>query len=161
MEQSETVERSVKIFTGDRRLTMRLMGLWQAARVGGERCARKNLFSATLPEELLTDCCFVEKADDDGWELHRIGSTIGRCSEVAGASAKIDDLPAGSLLAAAVCELEKAYTSEVPIIDEGEAQDIDGRSTLFRSILLPLADASGQIVEFVAGARCRVCIHDS
>ena len=161
MEQSKSLERPGKIASCDRRLTMQLMGIWQGARVGGERCARENLFLATLSEELLTNCCFVERADDGGWELRRIGPTIGRCSGVSGETAKIDELPAGSLLAAAVCELQTAYTSPAPFVDVGEAQDKNGRKTLFRSILLPLADASGQFIKFVAGARCRVCIHDA
>ncbi len=38
MEQSKSLERTVQIITGDRRLTLQLMGLWQGARVGGARC---------------------------------------------------------------------------------------------------------------------------
>ncbi len=161
MEQNKGIERSIKIFAADRRLTMPLAGLWQGARVGGERCARADLFLASLSEELLTDCCFVERADHGGWELRRIGPTIGRCSGVSCETTKIDDLPAGSLLAAAVRDLDIVYGSQVPILDEGETQDRNGRRALFRSILLPLADASGRIIKFVAGARCRVCIHDA
>ena len=90
-----------------------------------------------------------------------MGPTIGRCSGVSRETTKIDGLPAGSLLAAAVRDLDIAYGSQVPILDEGETQDRNGRRALFRSILLPLADASGRIIKFVAGARCRVCIHDA
>ncbi len=161
MEHSISAEKPLIIIPDDRRLTIQLMGVWQGARVGGERCARENLFLATLSEELLTDCCFVEETDDGGWELRRIGPTIGRCSGVSGETAKIDDLPAGSLLSAAVCELQTAYTSQVPNIDEGEAQDKNGQKIPFLSILLPLADASGQFIKFVACARCRDCIHDA
>jgi hypothetical protein len=47
IEQSISVEKPMKLVTGDRRLTTQLMGLWQGVRVGGERCARENLFLAT------------------------------------------------------------------------------------------------------------------
>ena len=161
MEQSQSLERRAKIVLGDRRLTMQLIGLWQAVRVDGERCPRANMFLVTLSHDLLTDCCVVERADDGEWELRCIGPTIGDRSGVYCETAKIDDLPVGSLLAAAVCDLQKAYTSQVPIIYEGEAQDKSGRKTLFRSVLLPLADPNGKIIKFVAGARQRVCAHDA
>ena len=161
MEQSQSFERPAKFVLGDSRLTMQLMGLWQAVRVDGERCPRANMFLVTLSHDLLADCCVVERADDGEWECRSIGPTIGRRSGVSGETAKIDDLPVGSLLATAVCDLQKAYTSQVPIICGGEAQDKNGRKTLFRSVLLPLADPSGQIIKFVAGARQRVCSHDA
>ena len=140
---------------------MRLMGLWQGARDDDESCARADQFLATLTEDVLSDCCFVERADSGGWELRDIGSDIGRCLGVSGKTAKIDDLPVGSLLAAVVCELQTAYSLQVPIINEGEVQDKHGRKTHYCSILLPLADASGQFINFFAGARCRICIHDA
>ena len=161
MEQRTSVERSLKTIPGERRLIMQLMSAWQVARGDGERCPRGDMFPVTLSEELLNSCCVVERADDGGWELRCIGATIGRSSGVSCETAKIDDLPAGSLLAAAVYELQKAYTSQAPITHEGEAQDENGRRILFRSILLPLADPNGQIIKFVVGARCRVCIQDA
>ena len=48
MERSKGVERPIKIVTGDRRPTIRLMGFRQGARVGRECCARKDLFLATI-----------------------------------------------------------------------------------------------------------------
>ncbi|MCZ6448397.1 MAG: hypothetical protein O7D27_10820 [Alphaproteobacteria bacterium] len=52
MEQNKYTETPIKIFAADRRLTMHLAGLWQGARAGGERCARADLFLASLSEEL-------------------------------------------------------------------------------------------------------------
>ncbi|MDX1485066.1 MAG: hypothetical protein R3229_11340 [Alphaproteobacteria bacterium] len=161
MDQSKSLEKPVSVVTDDRRLTMRLMGLWQDSRFAGEPFARAEQFMAELPDELLSDCCFIEKGADGRWLVHDIGATIGRCSGVAAASVKIDDLPPGSLIAVAVDEIYRAYKYQTPIVNEGHARDKDGRKTLFRSILVPLADASGETTSFVAGARCRVCIHDN
>ncbi|MDH3379991.1 MAG: hypothetical protein OEQ39_23980 [Gammaproteobacteria bacterium] len=157
---NNSIERSLKIVAEDRRLTNRLMGIWNAVRAGGESCPRADLFLDNLSSDLLESCCFAERTGDGEWELYQIGATIGRCSGVSSDTCKVVDLPAGSLLAVAVKDLRTAFMSRSVILDQGEVQDQYGRKTLFRSVLLPLADASGQVIRFVAGARCRTCIHD-
>ena len=161
MEYGQGVRQSTKIIAGDRRLTMHLMGLWQGVRHGANSCAPAEDFFAVLPEDLWADCCVVEMADDGSWEVSRMGGNIARRSGVPDAPIKIDDLPPRSLMATSVCEIADAKRTGAPILNEGETEDETGRSALFRSILLPLADNEGRIVQYLAGARCRVRREDA
>lgn len=145
----------IKLLTGDRRLTIRLMGLWEGSRLGSEPYVRADVFLDSLSEDLLNDCCIVEIAADGECELRRIGKTIGRRSAVSGETARVADLPPKSLLAIAVRQLKDACTFGAPILDEGETRGENGETLLYRSILLPLCDDSGRTVRFLAGARCR------
>ncbi len=167
MEETKGIEKPLGIFTGDFRLTMQLMGFWQDSRPGGVGCARADLFlgylsMANLTQGLLADCCFMGKAPDGDWNVSHIGTKIGRCSGITDRkTVNVHDIPATSLLGVAVSDLDKAYVCQVPILNEGDTQDENGRRALFRSILLPLADANGMIIKIAVGARCRICIHDA
>jgi len=161
MEHEQGVELRTRIVTGDRRLTMRLMGLWQGLRGGANSRTLAEDYFAVLTEDLWADCCVVEKAADGGWLISRIGETIARRSGVGAVPLKVADVPVQSILAASVSELEDAKRTGAPILNEGETEDESGRPVLFRSILLPLADQEGRFVQFLAGARCRVRREDA
>ena len=161
MEYGQALEPRTKIVAGDRRLTMLLMGLWQGLRRGPGCCPPAEDFFAALPEDLWTDCCVVEMTADGGWQVCRVGETIARRSGVPVAPMRVADLPPQSLLAASIRELKHAHETGVPILDEGEAQDEHGRRALFRSIVLPLGDDEGRIVQLLAGTRCRVIPEDA
>ncbi len=90
MEVSRNLEPLAELISGDRRLTIRLMGFWQATRVGAERCARADDFLATLPDELMGDCCMAVLNASGAWVLHDIGDVIARHSGVTGPSAKLE-----------------------------------------------------------------------
>ncbi len=161
MEYQQALEPRTKIVAGDRRLTMLLMGIWQGLRRGPGRCAPAEDFFAALPEDLWTDCCVVEMTADGGWQVCRVGETIARHSGVPAAPVRVADLPPQSLLAASIRELKHAQESGVPILDDGEAQVENGRRSLFRSIVLPLGDEEGRVVQLLVGARCRVILDDA
>ena len=161
MEYGQGLQPSTKIVAGDRRLTMLLMGLWQGLRRGTGFCTPAEDFLAALPEDLWTDCFVVEMAAEGGWQTCRIGETIARRSGVPAESARVADLPPHSLLANSIRELEHAYKTGAPILDEGETRDENGRRALFRSILLPLVDEEGRVVQILVGARCRICPEDA
>ena len=161
MEYQQGLEPHTKIVAGDRRLTMLLMGIWQGLRPGPGRCAPAEDFLAALPEDLWTDCCVVEMTVDGGWQVCRVGETIARRSGVGAAPVRVADLLPQSLLATSIRELKHARRTGAPILDEGEARDENGRRALFRSILLPLGDEEGRIVQVLAGARCRVLLEDA
>lgn len=156
MQYRQGLEPFAKIVAGDRRLTMRLMGIWQGLRYGSKACAPAAEFFASVPPDLWADCCVVTKGKGNDWELTRIGETIARRSGIEGDKAKVSDLPPHSLLAIALRELDDALKSGAPILDEGEGQDEEGHPALYRSILLPLAGVDGGIDLLVAGARCRM-----
>ena len=155
MVQNIDLEIPIKILTGDRRLTIRLMGLWKGSRLGSEPYVRADVFLDSLSEDLLDDCCIVEIAAHGECELRRIGKTIGRRSAVNGETATVADLPPKSLLAVAVRQLKDACTFGAPILDEGETRGENGGTLLYRSILLPLCEEGGRTVQFLAAARCR------
>ena len=161
MEFGQEVELSTKIIASDRRLTMNLMGLWQGVRCGTNSCAPADDFFSILPEDLWADCCVVEKARDGNWQISSIGETIARRSGVSGVPVRTEDLLPQSLLANSIRGLEDAKRTGAPIVDEGEVEDETGRRALFRSILLPLADQEGRIVQYLAGARSRVRHEDA
>jgi hypothetical protein len=154
MEVSRNLEPLAELISGDRRLTIRLMGFWQATRVGAERCARADDFLATLPDELMGDCCMAVLSDGGEWELRDIGDDIARVSGITGPSAKLFDVPPGSVLAEAVRDLDDAFNFISPIVHEGETRDENGCRAVFRSILLPLADNQGRVMQVLAAARC-------
>jgi hypothetical protein len=154
MEQSNTLEPLAELINGDRRLTIRLMGFWQATRLAAERCARADDFLAVVPDDLIGDCCMAVLNASGAWELHDIGDDIARHSGVTGPSAKLENVPSGSLLAEAVRGLDDAFNFISPVLHEGETRDENGAKALFRSILLPLADDQGRVMQVLAAARC-------
>jgi hypothetical protein len=161
VQHRQGLEPFAKIVAGDRRLTMRLMGIWQGLRYGTSTCAPAAEFFASVPSDLWTDCCVVTRGSGKDWEITRIGETIARRSGIRGENTRLADLPPDSLLAKAVRELDDAVKSGAPILGEGEGQDEEGHPALYRSILLPLAGDNGDIDLLVAGARCRMRPQDA
>ena len=155
MDQGLDLELPIKLLCGDRRLTLKLVGLWKGSRLGSEPYVRANVFIDSLSEDLLRDCCIVEIADDGECELRQIGDSLGRNSDLNGETPKAADLPSKSLLGIAVRKLGDACTFGTPVFDEGETRDDNGKVMAFRSVLLPLCDDRGRTVHFLAAARCR------
>ena len=155
MDQGLDLELPAKLLSGDRRLTLRLAGLWKGSRLGSEPYVRADVFMDSLSEDLLRDCCIVEIANDGECQLRRIGDSLGSNSDLNGETARADDLPPKSLLAVAVRNLGDACTFGTPVFDEGETRDENGKVMAFRSVLLPLCDDRGRTVHFLAAARCR------
>ena len=156
MELSRNLKPLAELISGDRRLTIRLMGLWQTVRVGADHCARADDFLAVLPDELITDCCMAVLRADGTWQLYDIGDDIGRVSGITVASVKREDLMPGSVLAEAVRDLDDAFNFISPILHEGEARDDNGSRGVFRSILLPLVDKQGCVTQVLVAARCGI-----
>ncbi len=154
MEPNRSLEPLAELFSGDRRLTIRLMGFWQGARRAAERCARADDFLAMVPEDLIGDCCVAMLNAGGAWELHDIGDDIARHSGINGPSAKLADVAPGTLLAEAVRGLDDAFNFISPVLHEGETWGANGCRALFRSILLPLADDQGRVMQVLAAARC-------
>ncbi len=154
MEPNKSLEPLAELISGDRRLTIRLMGFWQGTRLATECCARAHDFLAMVPDDLMGDCCVAMLDAGGAWELHDIGDDIARLSGIRGPSAKLADVPPGTLLAEAVRGLDDAFNFIAPILHEGETWGENGCRALFRSILLPLADDQGRVMQVLAAARC-------
>ena len=155
MNLSIGIERPLEFLAGDRRLTTRLISLWQGSRLGSEPFVRADLFLDSLAEDVLRDCCIVEITDNGECQLHRIGESLGHDSGLDCETTRAADLPSKSLLAMAVRRLKDACTFGAPILDEGEVQAESGKVMRFRSIVLPLCDDRGRTVHFLAAARYR------
>jgi hypothetical protein len=161
METHSDIGPLVELVAGDRRLTIRLMGFWQATRAAAERCARSDHFLDIVPDELLSDCCMAVMAADGMWDLRDIGNDIARQSGLDSTSIRRADMVPGSLLAEATHNLDDAFNLAVPVLHEGETRDGNGSRSLFRAILLPLADDHGRIMQILAGARCATVLSDA
>lgn len=161
MEPTRGLIAPTKIIASDRRMTMHMMGLWQGLRPGPAACARFDEFAAAMPEDFWVDCCVVETTADGGCEIQRIGENLAYRSGIAERVAKLSELPEESFLAVALRDYEVALARRAPILDEGEARDAMGRTVLFRSIILPLAEDDGKVTQLLVGARCRVRAEDA
>jgi hypothetical protein len=145
---------ATKRFSGEHRLTVRLMGHWQMSR-GNRRWPLVRDFTASVPPYLLSDCfslLLAERIEDR--EVSFIGESFARASGITQKSLSWLDIPSDTLLGVAVKSSEEALKG-VPIHDRGEFEDRIGKQNLYRAILLPLENDQGEIVQIMGGARCK------
>ncbi len=149
-----------KIVAGERRLTMLLIGHWQELR-NGRRAPLVRALKTAVPPDLLTDCFTLLPAETpDRSRLHDIGERIARVSGIAAASLTLSEVPGDTLIGMAAKWLDRALETGVPVVDEGEFEDRHGARILYRATLLPLANAQGEIVQVLGGARCKTGAED-
>lgn len=160
MEQLEREAIPTKIIGGDRRLTMQLMGQWQDLR-RKQRCPPVDPFLAAVPARLREDCFLLVPDDPGVGRLEQVGESIGRFSGISGTTLDLAQVSADTLLGVATRSIDQVLGRGAAFLDEGTYCDRDGRRLLFRAILLPLQDESGEIVRVFGGARCKPHRHDS
>ncbi len=152
-EQSIMDETSAKSGAADQRLTMRLLAQWHELR-GNRRCPLASEFLNAIPPELLPDCFnFVSGKSLDQGRIS-LGNDIARISGITKTSLLLAEVPANTLLGAAMRSLEDALKGN-PIPDSGEFEDGTSQRYLYRAILLPLEDDEGEIIQVICGARCK------
>ncbi len=156
-------ETTPRFFTGERRLTMLLVGYWQEAREG-RHCPRASDFTALVPAELLADCFTYEPpaeppgepaAAGEGGRLRDIGTALARTSGLAVREMVPGDAPPNSLLGVAIKSLGRALQEGTPVLDDGAFEDQSGVKRLYRATLLPLENEAGEIALVIGGARCK------
>ena len=152
-----------KFDTGERRLTMLLVGHWQEARAG-RRCPLADDFTALVPDELLADCFTYHPAagpaaeppaPGKGGRIGDIGAALARASGIAVREMALGDAPPNSLLGVVGKYLDRAIRDGTPVLEDGEFEDESGAKQLYRATLLPLENDAGEIALVIGGARCR------
>ncbi len=140
-------------FSGERRLTMLLVGYWQEARKG-RRCPLASDLADALSAELLNDCFFYEPGE--GGRLRNIGAALARASGVSKTELALAEAPPNTLIGVAVKSLEQALQEGTPVLDDGDFEDSGGAKRLYRATLLPLENEAGEIASVIGGARCKL-----
>ena len=154
-EQSEMDETSAKSVSADQRLTLRLMAQWHELR-GDRRCPLVSEFLSAIPPELLPDCFSIKPGKTLDESKVSLGINVARISGIIESSLMLSEVPDNTLLGAAIGSLQDALKGN-PITESGEFEDEISQRYLYRSILLPLEDELGDIVQVICGARCKAC----
>ncbi len=150
-----------KIVAGERRLTMLLMGHWQALR-DGRRAPLVRALKTGVPPDLLSDCFTLLPAETpDRSRLHDIGARIARVSGIEATSLALSEVPGNTLIGMASKWLDRTLEQATPVVDEGEFEDQHGARILYRATLLPLANEQGEIVQVLGGASCKAGAEES
>lgn len=140
----------------ERRLSMRLMAYWQDLR-DGRPCAPAARFRPDAIKDLWDDCFILPPGPD----LTRVGfvhlgSKLAQNSGLTTSHPLVSDVPAGSVLARTLELVPDLLATGRPALDSGEAKDQEGRTCLYRTILLPLGDDMDAIKLILGGTRFKV-----
>ncbi len=137
----------------ERRLTMRLMALWQDIR-SGRPCPLAESFDPERVPDLWPDCFLLEP--DTEWSQSRfkhVGDRLAAMSNLTRTDITLDQVPASTLLATALRAAGDVLRVKHPLLDSGEYIDAAGTRFLYRVILLPLEAKNGNIGCLLGGAR--------
>ena len=137
----------------ERRLTMRLMALWQDIR-NGRPCPLADSFDPEKVPDLWPDCFLLEPAAE--WTESRfthVGDRLAALSNLTRTDITLDQVPASTLLSTALRSAGDVLRVKHPLLDSGEYLHPGGTRFLYRAILLPLEGKNGNIGCLLGGAR--------
>jgi hypothetical protein len=142
----------------ERRLVMRLLRIWRDKADPEDMPSRDRLSDEALADSkpfcwsAAIDAAGESRFDwiGDAYAIDKPQTLIGR---------KLTDAPEGTLIARASAYAHNVVTWRVPMSFGGELKHRDGRSLLFRSIILPLRDpGSADVTHLLGAANYRVLI---
>ena len=140
----------------ERRLSMRMMALWQDLR-SGRPCPLASRFDPEKISDLWPDCFMVKPAAE--WTkspfLH-IGERLAAQAKLTKTDIELGEVPPSTLLATSLKVAGDVLRVRHPLLESGEFTSPDGEKLLFRSIVLPLEGPDGNIEALVGGARQRI-----
>lgn len=143
----------------ERRLVMRLLRYWRDKAEPHDMPARADIEIATEPE--FAPYCWVGRvgADENDLVFETIGDAfaIDQAHNLIGKKAAM--APSGTLIAHAIAYAANVVVCGVPMSFGGKFRHLDGRTLLFRSIILPLR-ASDAAVGHLLGAANYRAIHE-
>lgn len=155
MQGVQQEEIAVKVLAVEQRLTMILMGHWQSLRKG-QPCPRAAAFDESTIARYLTDCVILCRLGSmEKWECRTVGRSLAARSQVTYLPLSIEEIAPDTLLHLTVQMLPTVAKSSRPNICEGEFVDRRDGPCLYRGILLPFVDASGEVSLVLGGARCK------
>ncbi len=137
----------------ERRLVLRILDHWQGLR-GARTCpARREIDPAVLGDDRRY-CCVLEVGDENEAVFAYVGTAFD-AAHAASEVRRVSNCRPGSFLRLATEFFPRVLDKRIPVSIGGEAMS-DGRSILFRAILLPLSNDGTRIDALLGAANCRV-----
>ncbi len=135
----------------ERRLVMRLLHYWRDKAEPNDMPARADIDIASMPE--FAPYCWLARvgADEKDIAFETAGESFAIDNAHLLAGMKLAAAPAGTLIAHATAYAAKVVVSRVPMSFGGEFRHLDGRTLLYRSIILPLR-GEGTDIGYLLGA---------
>ncbi len=158
--QIEIIECPVAHKSGERRLIINLMGLWQGRRRGRMFPALEDFNLKTDEDAVRFDVwpsCFTGHLSSDGHlsALSDVGDRIAYASGVRPGRMACDAVPDGSLLAVALRPLTLVWERSCPVVQSGDFETKSGQHYKFRSILLPVSQDGSRVSHIVGAANAK------
>ncbi len=139
----------------ERRLNMRLMAFWWDRRADRHFPTLED-FDPDALSDVWTHCFTLRPAESPEKTAFKfIGETIAKASGVEDTNITVAQVPENSLLQHATRNLDDVLAQKVPVIHSGEFETGEGRTLMYRSILLPLSQDQKTVDHLVGGARCK------
>ena len=116
--------------------------------------------SETLPD--IWPNCFVlrNSGEGGGARFEFIGKSLAGPSPIEFENKAICELPIDTLLRKATNYADEVLTKRVPISRSGDFVNAEGKTCLYRSILLPLSGDQESIDYLLGAANYREIVHD-
>ncbi len=154
-----------RIFDGERRLATNLMGTWQGLRAD-HALPRFRDFMENFPENQKINQvwhnCFILSIEEDGQDgaFELIGDGIAERSGINPACGTIKDVPEASFLGQVLGARQEVVEKAFPMLNRGQFRGVDGKTYVYRSILLPFGDKEGHLDHLVGGANAKILALD-
>lgn len=139
----------------ERRLVLRLLDHWRSV------CSADGIPSLGAVEAIATSelwpHCFVLELGDIGCAptFQRVGDAFESLSDCPLVGAPLSNIPRNALAEHATFFFDEVLRKQAPVTRGGVYADVNGVTTLFRSILLPLSANGRRIGAILGAANCR------
>jgi hypothetical protein len=137
----------------ERRLVLRLLGHWRD--LAGDRAMPRasDVDGAAIPE--LWPYCFMLDVRGPEPVFTFVGdfhvAAVGRDPT----GQPLSSVPTETLLSQGLSYYPRVLARAIPITLGGQFVDRDGRTILYRSIIMPLGESEGRVPMLLGGANCR------
>ena len=147
---------ATRVWKQEKRLTMYPMGFWRDM-CGDRPMPHMDDFNPDTLEDWRANCfsLWPDETGKDG-EFQEIGQRIANVSNVTAEHRKVSQVPEQTLLRVATDAMSVVIEDARPALDEGDFVDWQGRTCLYRGILLPLSDGEGRVSLILGGADCKI-----
>lgn len=140
----------------ERRMVLRLLHQWREAG-GDEGIPRLEDIDREALSDVWQECYVLDVADAiQDTSFHSIGQKLIDQCGVDLSGQPISETPRNTLLYQSTQQLERVMKKGVPISMGGQFENADGRTVLFRCILLPLSDGEDNIKQLLGAANSRL-----
>jgi hypothetical protein len=140
----------------ERRLVLRLLGIWRDARGENAFPSLADMRSEALDE--IWPHAFLIDVADSGSEpvIREVGAEFATYCPDPLTSRAISETPHDTLAAEALSFVREVLERGVPVSRGGRFTGGDGSDLLYRSIVLPLSEDGERITSLIGAVNCRV-----